>query len=206
MEEPTRYSEACINPTWVEAMAQEYQAIINNRTWDLTELPLGANLLETKWIYKAKKGASGHIEKLKARLVVKGYMQHAGQDYDETFAPVVKWSSIHVLVTIATQKNWNIYHMDVKAAFLNGELKETVYVAQPEGFIVPRKEYLVCLLRKALYGLKQSPRTWREMIGANNLFYSQKSTGIAIVIIYVDDLLVTGNDTDRVDQIRNSLS
>jgi hypothetical protein len=170
-------------------MQQEYQAIISNRTWDLVELPPRTNLLEMKWIYKAKKGTNGKTEKLKTKLVGKGYMQHAEEDYDETFAPVVKWCTIHVLVIVAMQKNWHIYHMDVKSAFLNGEFKEIVYVAQPEGFVVPGKEKLVCLLHKALYGLKQSPRTWWETIGTKlaslglvrseydyNLFYSQSST------------------------------
>jgi hypothetical protein len=218
-DEPKRYSEACINPEWVKAMKQEYQAIMDNKTWVLTELPPGANLLETKWIYKAKKGASGKVEKLKARLVVKGYMQIAGEDYDETFAPVVRWCTIHVIVAIAKQKSWKIYHMDVKAAFLNGDLKETVYIAQPEGFIITGKEHLVCLLQKALYGLKQSPRTWWETIGEKlaslgltrseynyNLFYSRNSIGIVLVIIYVDDILVTSNNDDRVNSVRRNLS
>jgi hypothetical protein len=200
-------------------MQQEHQAIMESKTWALTKLPPRANLLETKWIYKAKRGASGKTEKLKARLVVKGYMQLAGEDYYETFAPVVKWCTIHILVAIATQKDWKIYHMDVKATFLNGPLKEIVYIVQPEGFVITGKEHLVCLLHKALYGLKQSPHTWWGTIGMKlasfglirseydyNLFYSKNTTGIAVVIIYVDDILVTRNDNIRMDSIRKSLS
>ena len=136
----------------------------------MTELPKHKNPIGCKWIYKPKFKSDGSIDKYKARLVAKGYSQTEGIDYAETFAPVAKLNIIKLLIALATKHNWKLNQLDVKSAFLNGELKEEVYLTQPEGFVEKGQEQIVCKLKKALYGLKQAPRSWYEKI---NSFFLQ---------------------------------
>lgn len=117
-----------------------------------------------KWVYKAKKNEKGEVERYKARLVAKGYSQHAGIDYGEVFAPVARLETIRLLISLAAHNKWKIYQMDVKSAFLNGLLKEELYVEQPLGYVVKGHEDKVLRLKKALYGLKQAPRAWNTRI------------------------------------------
>src|ERR1700722_9218271 len=145
-------------------MEEEYESIMKNNTWEFTELPKDKKPIGCKWIHKPKFKSDGSIDKYKARLVEKGYSQTKGIDYAETFAPVVKLNTIRMLITLATKYHWKLHQLDVKSAFLNGELKEEVYLTQPEGFVVKGQEHLVCKLKKALYGLKQTPRSWYEKI------------------------------------------
>jgi len=132
--EPSSYKEENECREWKTAMEQEYESIIRNNTWELVELPKGKQTIGCKWLYKPKINADGTIEKLKARLVAKGYSQKEGIEYEETFAPVAKLNTIRMLIALATKKHWMIHQLDVKFAFLNGELKEEVYLEQPEGF------------------------------------------------------------------------
>ncbi|MCI35108.1 copia-type polyprotein, partial [Trifolium medium] len=137
-------------------MDQEIESIERNETWELTDLPNGSKKIGVKWIYKTKYNENGKKEKHKARLVAKGYSQQHGIDYNEVFAPVARWDTIRSILALAASKGWNVYQLDVKSAFLHGELMEDVYVEQRIGY---QKEgnSKVYKLRKALYGLKQAP-------------------------------------------------
>eukprot|EP00253_Pinus_taeda_P035334 PITA_35334 len=150
-------------------MQKEYDALIKNDTWKLVDPPLGTKPIGCKWVYKNKYKADGSLDKHKARLVAKRFAQKEGVDYEETFAPTAKWSTIHTLFALAAQNGWKVQQMDVKTSFLNGYLKENVFMYQPEGFVVKGHEHKVCKLVKSLYGLKQAPRTWFGMTECNPL-------------------------------------
>lgn len=186
-------------------------SIEKNNTWDLVELPEGVKPIGLKWIFKIKRNADGTICKYKARLVVKGYVQKHGVDYDEVFAPVARMETIHLIIALAAAHSWDIHHLDVKTAFLHGELKEDVFVVQPERFIVQGQEQKVYKLRKALYGLRQAPRAWNVKLNEilrglsfqrcskePSLYHKKKNGFILIVVVYVDDLLVTGSSLDQI--------
>ena len=145
-------------------MQEEIDAIEKNKTWQLVEKPNDKEAIGVKWVYKVKHNSDGSIQRTKARLVVKGYAQQLGLDYNETFAPVARLDTIRAIIALAAQKGWNLYQLDVKSAFLNGELKEEVYVQQPQGFVSKGQEEKVYRLKKALYGLKQAPRAWYSEI------------------------------------------
>ena len=134
---------------------------MSSGTWELVDLPTGRKLIDCKWIFKVKKGSDGSVQRYKARLVAKGFAQKYGVDYDETFAPVVRYSSIQTLLAFAIQNDMLIHQMDAVTAFLNGTLEE-IYMKQPPGYVQKGKEHLVCKLNKSLYGLKQSPRCWNK--------------------------------------------
>ncbi|KAF0888371.1 hypothetical protein E2562_014193 [Oryza meyeriana var. granulata] len=136
----------------------------SNQTWRLVPLPPGHRPIGLKWVYKVKKNAAGEVIKHKARLVAKGYVQQPGMDFDEVFAPVARIESVRLLLALAAQEGWSVHHMDVKSAFLNGELIEEVYVRQPPGFTVAGHEDKVLRLDKALYGLRQAPRAWNAKL------------------------------------------
>lgn len=133
------------------------ESISNSDVWDLVELPSGKC---HKWVFKRKLKRDGSVERYKARLVAQGFTQKQGHDYDETFSPVIRFESFRTLIALAVQKGMRLHQMDVTAAFLNGDLKEEVYMRQPEAFIEEGKEHLVCRLKHSLYGLKQSSRCW----------------------------------------------
>ncbi len=157
-EEPSSYREAAGQPAWEEAMQREMEAIEKNKTWELAMLPAGHRAIGLKWVYKLKKNTAGEIIKHKAWLVAKGYVQKQGVDFEEVFAPVARLDTVRVVLAVAADRRWQVHHLDVKSAFLNGELEEEVYVAQPEGFARSGKEHLVLKLHKALNGLRQAPR------------------------------------------------
>ena len=158
------------------------------------------------WVFKVKHGKDGEVQRFKCRLVAKGYAQKYGIDYSDTHAPVVRFASVRSLLAYAVQKNMVIHQMDVVTAFLNGHLKEEVYMQQPEGFIKPGQEHLVCKLKKSLYGLKQSPRCWNkvfhEYLISLGFMQSQADPCVyirskQIIAVYVDDLiLITTTDED----------
>ena len=201
--EPENFEEANAEKDWRKAMEDEVHSIEKNDTWQLVDKPEDKEVIGVKWIYKAKLNPDGSVQKKKARLVAKGYSQQPGIDYNETFAPVARFDTIRTLVAVAAHKGWNLYQLDVKSAFLNRELKEEVYVQQPEGFVKEGHEGKVYKLKKALYGLKQAPRTWYSQIDSYFLdqgferskseatLYVKKqgSVNILIVALYVDNLL-----------------
>eukprot|EP00253_Pinus_taeda_P007207 PITA_07207 len=185
-------------------MDEEMNAIERNKTWDLVELPKGKEVIGVKWVYKTKSNAEGKIERHKARLVVKGYKQQYGRDYEETFAPVARMEIVRAVLSIAAQNKWKVYQMDVKSAFLNGVLKEEVYVEQPLRYEKKGEEHKVCKLKKALYRLKQAPRAWYSRIdsylldnefdkceGEPTIYIKEKDGKILIVVLYVDDVIFT---------------
>ena len=147
---------------WKAATDSEYKSLIENNTWELTELPVGRKLIGSKWIFRVKYDNDGTVERFKGRLVAKGFTQEYGIDYDETFSPVVRFSSITTLLAYAVEKQMLIHQMDVVTAFPNGKLEEEIYMQQPEGYINPSEEHLVCKPNRSLYGLKQSPRCWNK--------------------------------------------
>lgn len=219
IEEPITYQEAVKEHPWKDAMKTEIEAIERNKTWKLVELPSGHKPIGLKWVYKLKKNTEGDVVKYKARLVVKGYVQKQGVDFEETFAPVTRLETVRLLLALAAKNNWEVHHLDVKSAFLNGELQEDVYVMQPEGFLVPGKEHLVYKLEKALYGLRQAPRAWYAKLNQclNDLGFTKcpyehavytkrEKTGMLIVGVYVDDLLVTGTNKSLIKQFKEEMS
>ena len=161
--EPQSYKEAIVDThktEWVKAMQDEMQSLHENHTYELVELPKGRRALKNKWVFRIKSEEGNSKPRYKARLVVKGFSQKKGVDFEEIFSPVVKMFSIRVVLGLATVLDLEIEQLDVKTAFLHGDLEEEIYMEQPEGFRVPGKENLVCRLKKSLYGLKQAPRQW----------------------------------------------
>ena len=159
--EPQSFNEAMSTPEapmWKEAINSEIESIMHNHTWELVDLPPGSKPLGCKWIFKRKMKTDGSIDKYKARLVAKGYKQKEGLDYFDTYSPVMRITSIRMLISIAALHNLEIHQMDVKIDFLNGDLNEEIYMDQPEGFISLGQEKKVCRLVKSLYGLKQAPK------------------------------------------------
>ncbi|KAL3612663.1 hypothetical protein D5086_003683 [Populus alba] len=206
--EPTNYTEAARFPAWIDAMKSEIDSIKRNETWELTELPHNKREIGVKWVFRTKFNPDGSIFRHKARFVVKGFAQVAGVDYGDTFAPVARHDTIRLLLALAGQKEWKVYHLDFKSAFLNGILLEEIYIQQPEGFVVTGHEHKVYKLHKALYGLKQAPRAWYSRIDTHliqlgfkrseneaTLYLKQDEDGLQLVIsLYVDDMLVTGSN------------
>jgi hypothetical protein len=152
--EPTTYDEARGDEEWQKAMLEELSSVEQNNTWTLVDLSQGHLAIGLKWVFKIKRDELGVIVKHKARLVAKGYVQKSGIDFDEVFAPVARMESVRVLLVVAAQEGWLVHHMDVKTAFLNGDLVEEVYVQQPPGFVAAGHRSKVMHLKKALYGLR----------------------------------------------------
>lgn len=205
---------------WREAEREEFQSIINAGTWTLVEIPNGRQAIGCKWVYKTKLDAHGQLVKRKARLVAKGFTQRQGVDFEETFAPVVRFSSIRALLAIAAHLDLEIHQMDVKTAFLNGDISEDIYMRQPEGFEVAGQEHLVCKLNKSLYGLKQAGRAWYLKIDSalialsfhrlqsDNCIYVRRTSPdvLTIIALYVDDLLILSNSLDSLATVKRHLS
>lgn len=163
-DEPRDFYEASKSKEWIMACEDEIYSIRKNHTWDLVDPPAGVKPIGLKWVFKIKRNSDGSINKHKARLVAKGYVQRHGIDFEEFFAPVARLETKRLLVNLAASNGWEVHHLDVKTAFLHGELKEMVYVAQPEGFEEKEREDKVYKLNKALYGLRQAPRTWNNKL------------------------------------------
>ncbi|CAL9009341.1 unnamed protein product, partial [Prunus brigantina] len=208
---PQTLQDALDNPRWKEAMDEELRALRKNSTWELVELPRGKKVVGCKWVFTIKHKADGSVDRYKARLVAKGYTQTYGIDYQDTFAPVAKMNTIRVLLSLAANLGWTLQQFDVKNAFLHGDLEEEVYMDMPPG-IEKTSQGKVCRLRKSLYGLKQSPRAWfgrfsqamqkygyRPSQADHTLFLRHSRDGkITIVIVYVDDIIMTGDDIEEI--------
>jgi len=202
--EPITYQEAVHSPqrdNWHKAMTSEYESLLNNKTWEIVPLPVGCKPIGCRWVFKLKTKGN-RISRYKARLVAKGFTQKHGIDYKETFSPVVKMDSVRILLTLATQYDWELIQVDIKTAFLYGELEKTIYMSQLEGFEVGSG---VCKLHKAIYGLKQASRQWNKRFSSFLYRYKLKQlssdscvfvnnfvdrNNVLIISIYVDDGLL----------------
>ncbi|KAM1956212.1 hypothetical protein ACFX16_025655 [Malus domestica] len=209
--EPTCVSQAVKDPLWRHAMSNEFNALIRNGTWELVPFLPSHNLIGCKWVFRIKRHPDGTIDRYKARLVAKGFHQRPGVDFSDTFSPVVKPTTIRIVLHLAVTHGWPIRQLDVNNAFLHGTIRENVYMVQPPGFVDSNHPSHVCKLRKALYGLKQAPRAWyKELhsfllshgfvnaISDASLFLLKNGTAVIYFLVYVDDLLITGNDSSLV--------
>jgi Reverse transcriptase (RNA-dependent DNA polymerase)/Integrase core domain/gag-polypeptide of LTR copia-type/GAG-pre-integrase domain len=205
--EPNNFEEARKHSKWVSAMNEELEALSRNKTWELVTLPVGKKTVGCRWVFKIKYKSDGTVERYKARLVAKGYTQTYGIDYKETFAPVTKMNTVRTVMSIATNCDWPLFQMDVRNAFLHGDLEEEVYMDLPPGMITPSEKRMACRLKKAIYGLKQSPRAWYGKLSStlgkigfkrseadSSMFTKTSNQGIVVILIYVDDLIITGSD------------
>ncbi|GKA81550.1 retrovirus-related pol polyprotein from transposon TNT 1-94 [Tanacetum coccineum] len=195
--------------SWIESMQDELNQFERLQVWELVPRPEGKNIIALKWLWKNKCDAENIVVQNKTRLVAKGYRQEEGIDFEESFAPVARLEAVRMFIAYAAHKNITIFQMDVKTAFLNGPLKEEVYVSQPEGFIDPEFPDHVYRLKKALYGLKQAPRAWYDKLSSfliehgftkgiidPTLFTRRHGGDILLVQVYVDDLIFGSTHLD----------
>ncbi|GJU55323.1 retrovirus-related pol polyprotein from transposon TNT 1-94 [Tanacetum coccineum] len=210
--EPKNYKDALTQACWIEAMQEELHEFERLEVWELVPPPDKAFVITLKWIYKVKLDELGGILKNKARLVARGYRQEEGIDFEESFAPVARLEAIRIFLAFAAHMNMVVYQMDVKTAFLNGNLREEVYVSQPDGFVDPDKPNYVYKLKKALYGLKQAPRAWYDMLSSflisndfskgsvdPTLFIRREGKELLLVQIYVDDIIFAASTPELCD-------
>lgn len=203
---------------WLQAMKEEMESHKDNNTWELCDLPEGRKAIGCKWVFKTKVDSSGKIKRFKARLVAKGFTQKFGEDYDQVFAPVAKQTTFRILLSIASAKKLLVHHLDVKTAFLNGKLSETIYMKQPPGFENQNKN-LVCRLKRGIYGLKQAAKLWNDEIHraltskgferskADPCLYSMNMNGeMVYVLIYVDDMAIVAKSTQTMNKVKSMLT
>ena len=204
---------------WKRAAEEEYSSLMEHETWELTELPVDRTPVGCKWVFKIKRNENGDIERYKCRLVAQGFSQTQGIDYDETFAPVARFNTIRSLLAMAVNRGVIIEQMDVVTAFLNGELKEEIFMSQPPGFVEKGKEELVCRLKRSLYGLKQSSRCWydelrvylteiefQQCTSEPCVFYRWQDDSLSIVTVYVDDLIIMVDVIENLIEIKEKLA
>jgi len=204
--EPIFFHEAVKDSHWKDAMIKEIDALEKNNTWSVVDLPPGNKLINCKWVYKVKYNSDDSIEWCNARLVIRSDEQVAGFDYNETFAPVAKMTTVRTFLAVAVAKGWALHQMGVHNAFLHGDLEEEVYMTMPPGFR-SSNPHKVCRLHKSLYGLKQAPRQWFAKLSFKlldygfvrcyvdySLFTYKKEGKFMVLLVYVDDLVLTGND------------
>ncbi|KAL5804930.1 hypothetical protein ACOSQ3_031730 [Xanthoceras sorbifolium] len=218
---PSTYGEATGSSEcewWKQAMDEEMQSLLKNKTWELAHLPQGKKAIGCKWVYAKNEGfPDKNAIRFKARLVAKGYAQKEGVDYNKVFSPIVKYSSIRILLALVAQFDLELVQLDVKTAFLHGDLEEEIYMTQPEGFRVAGKENWVCRLRKSLYGLKQSPRQWYKRFDRfmmeqrytrnkfdHCMYFRKLQDGSFIyLLLYVDDMLIASKNKQHIEFFKN---
>jgi hypothetical protein len=199
-------------------MQEELRSINKMKTWELVTLPPGKRAISCKWVFTRKPGLHGQGEQKKARLVAKGCQQHQGVDFDKTFTPIAKWHMIKAISALARISGWTIFHHDIKTAFLNGRNCHDVYMKQSLGYSQPGTQHLVCKLNRALYGLKQGSRNWyakihkfliknslKQSSADGNLYYTRHNGKLIILVLYVDDLFITGNDITFINKLKTQL-
>ena len=213
------FDQAVKSKAWKATVQSEIDSIEKNKTWVLTDLPTGHKAIDLKWVFKEKNDTNGETIKYKARLVTKGYVQRYGIDFEKLFAPVIRLETIRLLLTLATKKNWEIHHLDVKSAFLNGELMEEVYVSQPMGYVKAGQEMKVYRLLKASYGLRQAPRALYAQLNKclprlgftkcpfEHVVYTRRNGDESLIFgVYVDDLLITGTSVSHIFSFKEQMS
>jgi len=217
--EPATFKEAINDPVhgkaWKEAIKSELDSLAKNNTFVLRKRRAEMRPITCKWVFRFKFDLTGKIIRHKARLVVRGFSQRQGIDYTETFAPVAKYTTIRALLALAAAADWEIHQMDVKTAFLYGDLDEQVFMEVPEG--IDADGNTVCEVRKSLYGLKQAPRIWYQKLDA---FLTSKNLRLVrsdadhslyvgkdlIIAVYVDDLKIMASNIELMRQVKESLS
>jgi hypothetical protein len=217
--EPKTFAEASKDEDWIKAMNEELDQIEKNQTWELVPRPKNKNVVGTKWIFKNKFNEDGQVIRNKERLVCKGYAQVEGIDFEETFSPVARMEAIILFLAYSCFKNFKVYQMDVKSAFLNGDLKEEVYTEHPEGFEQPGKEEQVYRLKKALYNLKQAPRAWyarldkyllqqgfKRGMSNNNIYLRIEKDSLLVTMVYVDDIIFGCNNDESSHKFSQEMS
>ena len=216
---PKNSQEALRNIQWKEAMDEEMRALLQNNTWEIVDVPTRKKPIGCRWVYTLKCKSNGSLDRYKARLVARGYTQTYGIHYQETFALVAKMNTIKILISLAVNLDWPLNQYDIKNAFLHGDLKEEIYMKCPPGYEGIRSKGNVCKLRKALYGLKQSPRAWfgrfsqamktlgyYQCNGEHTLFFKGAQHGlITTLIVYVDDIIITGNNLNEIEGLEEHL-
>ncbi|GJT54020.1 retrovirus-related pol polyprotein from transposon TNT 1-94 [Tanacetum coccineum] len=210
--EPKTYKDALTQSCWIESMQEELNEFERLKVWELVPRLDKVMVITLKWIYKVKLDELGGILKNKARLVVRGYRQEEGIDFEESFAPVSRLEAIRIFLAFSAHMNMVVYQMDVKTAFLNGNLQEEVYVSQLDGFVDLDNLNHVYKLKKALYGLKQALRAWYDMLSSflisqdfskgsvdPTLFICREDMELLLVQVYVDDIIFTASTPELLD-------
>ena len=222
-QDPTTVAEALSSHDklkWKEAMEREMESLHSNEVWELVEPPPDRKIVGSKWVFKQKMDADGVVKQYKARLVAQGCSQQYGLDYEETFSPVVRFESVRSVIALSTHNKLQLHQMDVSTAFLHGELSEEVYMKQPDGFIKPGQEHLVCHLKRSIYGLKQSPRCWNQAVDSHlkEMGFSQTSSDpclyvavdsegeLCIVAVYVDDMILGARSEAKLEEVKKKLN
>lgn len=215
---PRSHIQALADPNWNPAMTDEHGAMLKTKTWDLVPRPENVNIVRSMWLFKHKFDANGVLSRHKARLVANGKSQEEGVDFTETFSPVVKPATIRTVLNVGVALDWPIHQLDVKNAFLQGDLEETVYMHQPPGFVDRSRPGYVCKLNKAIYGLKQASRGWNSKFSSflklmgfvqskadPSLFIFRKGRDCAYLLLYVDDILLTTSSTALLRRVIDKL-
>src|SRR4051812_48819202 len=221
-DDPATYDEAMMSPDfdkWLEAMKSEMGSMYENQVWTLVDLPNDRKVVENKWIFNKKTDADGNVTVYKARLVAKGFRQIQGVDYDETFSPLAMLKSVRIMLAIVAYFDYEIWQMDVKTVFLNGNIEEELYMIQPKGFVDPKDANKVCKLQRSIYGLNQASRSWNlrfdevikefgfvQTYGEACIYKKVSGSNVAFLILYVDDILLIGNDVDLLNSVKDYLN
>lgn len=211
--------QAMKEPQWRKAMSYEFTALVKNGTWELIPLSPKYNFVGCKWIFWIKRKSDGSLDRYKARLVAKGFHQRPGVNFHDTFSPVVKRTTVWIILSIAVSQGCSLRQLNVNNAFLQGRLDDDVYMVQPSGFIDQDKPDYVCKLKKAIYGLRQAPRAWyhelrtflllfgfKNSLADTSLFVYNDGHFMLYVIVYVDDLIVTGDQPHKIDEFVSFLA
>ena len=218
---PSSYKQAMMQSDkhqWESAIDEELRSMEKNQVWEVVDTPSNKNIVTSRWVFVKKTDEHGNLERYKARLVARGFQQIPGQDFNETFAPVVRFTSIRVVLAIAAKYKMHIHQMDVKTAFLNGFLDEDIYMAIPEGVTVNNADSKCLKLKKSIYGLKQSPLSWNKVLDefllSNQMIRSTADSGVYMrkiqdlrifVTTYVDDLLIASQNMALISEFKKKL-
>jgi hypothetical protein len=223
VQEPLNYLEAILSTDsgkWIGTMHEEMESLEKYGTWELVRLPPGKKAVKCKWIFKRKEGMTPkEPPRYKSRLVAKGFSQIPGIDYTDVYSPIVKHSSIRTFLSLVAMHDYELEQLDVKTAFLHGDLEEDIYMDQPEGFVVPGKEGCVFKLKKSVYGLKQSPRQWYKRFDSfmlsNGFQRSQYDSYVYLkfvngsptyLLLYVDDMLIAAKSMKGIAALKAQLT
>ncbi|KAI5330224.1 hypothetical protein L3X38_029622 [Prunus dulcis] len=214
LDEPSTFRVASFSPAWIKTIEEEIFALTMQGIWCLVPRPANTNIVGSKWIYKIKRNSDETVSRYKARLVAQGFSQEAGFDYDETFSPVVRHTTVRLILSLASINGWSLRQLDVKNVFLHGDLDEEVYMKQPQGFEDSSHPEYVCKLQKSLYGLKQAPKAWNAKFTGYlpslgfkmshsdpSLFVKISDSAIVVLLLYVYDIILTGSNSHVIQEI-----